>query len=126
MVYPRRIKAPETTEQHRRLESVANEEGSHFDMNHRRLMFGIDWDKSAAMNKDKEYWAGLRTSAVNSVVGFFGSLNSGSLGWCYQTKYHEVLVDKKKKKRNECNPIMAYQGTLPWLTPEHTAKEQCP
>lgn len=88
----------------------------------RRLLFNIDWDKNHNMDEAKEMWAGLRSGAVNSLVRYFGSMNSGSLGWCYGTEFHA----KNKRGENVCEPEMARFGKLPWLNDDHTAKKQCP
>lgn len=49
-------------------------------LNHRRLMFGINWDAKGGMNDQKKFWAALRTEAINALVQYFGSINSGSIG----------------------------------------------
>jgi hypothetical protein len=84
------------------------------------VLFGIDWDAGAGMNDAKKYWAALRAEAVNALVQYFGSINSGSIGWCYGTKYYDEKVPGK------CKPIMAKQGQLPWMNPDHTPKATCP
>lgn len=82
----------------------------------RRLMDGINWD--AGGNHDKKMdWGRLRSDAANSLLRYFGSVNSGSIGWCYGTKY---------QKDDTCSPEMARVGKLPWLNPDHTAKQTCP
>lgn len=86
----------------------------------RQLLFGIDWDAGSGMNDAKKYWAALRAEAVNALVQYFGSINSGSIGWCYGTKYYDEKVPGK------CKPIMAKQGQLPWMNPDHTPKATCP
>jgi hypothetical protein len=87
---------------------------------HRQLLFGIDWDAGAGMTDAKHYWAALRTEAVNALVQYFGSINSGSIGWCYGTEFYNEKVDGK------CKPVMAKQGWLPWMNPDHTPRAQCP
>jgi Glycosyl transferase family 64 domain len=89
-------------------------------LDHRRLMFNIDWDAGAGMNDNKRYWADLRTGATNAVVRYFGSINSGSIGWCEGTKYYDAKVDGR------CHPVMARIGWLPWMNPDGTPKETCP
>jgi hypothetical protein len=86
----------------------------------RQLLFGIDWDAGAGMNDAKKYWAALRAEAVNALVQYFGSINSGSIGWCYGTEYYNEKVPGK------CQPVMARQGWLPWMNPDHTPKATCP
>jgi hypothetical protein len=54
-------------------------------------------------------WAQKRESSVNSLLGYFGSLNSGSDGWCYGTPYHN-------KEKNICIPDQAREGMLNWIS----------
>jgi len=86
----------------------------------RRLMFGIDWDAKAGMDKNKQFWADLRTEAINALVQYFGSINSGSIGWCDGTKYYNENVDGR------CHPVMAKIGWLPWMNPDGSPKDTCP
>mmetsp|Transcript_13089 Transcript_13089/g.18807 ORF Transcript_13089/g.18807 Transcript_13089/m.18807 type:complete len:468 (-) Transcript_13089:134-1537(-) len=58
-------------------------------------------------------WAQKRESAVNSLIGYFGSINSGSNGWCYGTPYHDTV-------HNTCVPDQADFGMIPWMAPDHT------
>ena len=95
----------------------------HLKQNHRRLMDGIDWDSkgdSESHNK-KMYWGRLRSDVANSLARYFGSINSGSLGWCYGTEYHI-----KKKDQDLCNPEMAKVGMLPWMKPDNSEGGSCP
>ena len=88
---------------------------------HRRLMFDINWDAKGGMNRQKQVWANLRTQAVNALVQYFGSLNSGSIGWCHgSTLYHDTSV------AGHCKPDMAKIGWLSWMNPDGTPKETCP
>jgi len=86
----------------------------------RRLMDGIDWDSKGAEDK-KMNWGRLRSDVANSLARYFGSINSGSLGWCYGTEYHI-----NKKKQDLCNPEMAAVGMLPWMKMDHSAGDTCP
>jgi len=88
---------------------------------HRRLMFGIDWDAKGGMDQNKQYWADLRTEAINSMVQYFGSINSGSIGWCDGLpEYYNP------KKDGRCDPVMAKIGWLPWMNPDGSPKDTCP
>jgi Glycosyl transferase family 64 domain len=71
----------------------------HSSLNHRRLLFNIDWDAGAGMNDKKRFWADLRTGAINAVVRYFGSINSGSIGWCEGTKYYNAKSPHHGKNR---------------------------
>ena len=83
-------------------------------------MDGINWDTSGAHDK-KMNWGRLRSDVANSLTRYFGSVNSGSLGWCYGTQYHIT-----KKKQDLCDPEMAKVGMLPCLKAYHTARDTCP
>ncbi|KAL7563311.1 hypothetical protein ACA910_016669 [Epithemia clementina (nom. ined.)] len=90
-------------------------------LRHRRLMFGIDWDAKGGMNDQKKYWAALRTEAINALVQYFGSINSGSIGWCEGSPlYYNEKVDGR------CKPSMARIGWLPWMNKDGTPKDSCP
>lgn len=86
----------------------------------RRLMDGIDWDSKGAEDK-KANWGRLRSDVANSLARYFGSINSGSLGWCYRTEYHV-----HKKKEDSCFPEFARVGMLPWMNKDHSAGGTCP
>jgi hypothetical protein len=88
---------------------------------HRRLLFSICWDCGSGMTEMKQFWAELRTEAVNALVRYFGSINSGSIGWCPQdSEYY------KPQKDGRCDPVMARQGWLPWMNEDGTPKNTCP
>lgn len=108
-VYPRRLPFPDPSKP---------------DKHHRRLMHGHNWDKNGGSedHERKMYWGRLRSDVANSLARYFGSLNSGSLGWCYGTEYHT----QNKKGENVCNPEMAKVGMLPWMNSAGSAGGSCP
>ena len=63
-------------------------------------------------------WAQKRETSVNSLLGYFGSINSGSDGWCFGTPYHD-------KVKNICVPDQARVGMLSWMSENHESL-QCP
>ena len=79
-------------------------------------MQGMDWDKPGD-HETKMEWGKLRSDAANSLVRYFGSINSGSLGWCHKTPW---------QKGQYCKPEMAKIGYLPWLNRDHTPLATCP
>jgi hypothetical protein len=83
----------------------------------RRLMDGIDWGNTKQAGDKKNKWGKLRSDAANSLVRYFGSMNSGSIGWCYGTTY-EI--------GGKCKPEMATVGQLPWMKADHTPRDVCP
>ena len=82
----------------------------------RRLMDGIDWDSGGKEDK-KHRWGQLRSDAANSLIRYFGSINSGSIGWCFGTPY---------QSGEYCKPEMAKIGYLPWMKEDHTPRDVCP
>jgi len=104
-------------------ESIIRIPSSSVSLKHRRLMFGINWDaRGGAMNKNKQIWADLRTEAINSLVQYFGSINSGSIGWCDKDS-----KEYNHKKDGRCDPSMARIGQLSWMKPNTgEPKETCP
>lgn len=101
----------------RRIAIQANPENG---QQRRRLMDGIDWDSKGGEDK-KRMWGRLRSDVANSLARYFGSVNSGSLGWCYGTEHHIF-----KRKENLCHPEMAKLGMLPWMKADHSAGDTCP
>ena len=62
----------------------------------RKLLFSIQWDvDNQKMTDAKKLWAALRTEAINSLVRYFGSINSGSIGWCEGTEWYNPKKDGK-------------------------------
>jgi hypothetical protein len=82
----------------------------------RRLMDGINWDAPGA-HAQKMDWGKLRSDVANSLARYFGSVNSGSLGWCYGTEY---------QLGESCQPDQAKVGMIPWLNLDHTIRKACP
>ncbi len=130
-VYSRRINESEGGGRRRLLEAVEKMEVSNMTtsplwdqmgkrsslpIERRRLMDGINWDAGGDHQK-KHDWGKLRSDAANSLMRYFGSINSGSIGWCYGTPFQEGEY---------CKPDQARVGQLPWLKPDHTAKDSCP
>ena len=126
----RRLLTSTTTTDDERLDSFNNTSIDHDNImssleyerqRHRRLMFSICWDCGSGMTEMKRIWAQLRTQAINSLVQYFGSLNSGSIGWCpVDSKFYNPSKDGR------CDPVMATSGSLPWMNPDGSPKSTCP
>eukprot|EP00563_Minutocellus_polymorphus_P002357 CAMPEP_0181032382 /NCGR_PEP_ID=MMETSP1070-20121207/6713_1 /TAXON_ID=265543 /ORGANISM="Minutocellus polymorphus, Strain NH13" /LENGTH=647 /DNA_ID=CAMNT_0023109777 /DNA_START=140 /DNA_END=2083 /DNA_ORIENTATION=- len=82
---------------------LTEEEGNqlHVDQNHRRLLW------------QQKNWGPMREEAANSLIGYFGSLNAGSIGWCAGTQY------QKKQPRSpggfSCDPEFPTLDMVPWI-----------
>jgi hypothetical protein len=86
----------------------------------RRRLQEVNETSSEGMWRTKD-WGKLRSVALNSVISYFGSINSGSFGWCYKTEYHQM-----EGNRHICNPTMARVGTIPWLEKGGEGNNICP
>ncbi len=82
---------------------------------------GICWDCGSGMSEKKQIWADLRSQAINSLIKYFGSINSGSIGWCEGTEFYDP-----GKEDGHCKPTMARIGWLPWMKEDGSPKEKCP
>ncbi len=83
---------------------------------HRRLMW------------ESPNWFTYREEAVNSILGYFGSIHPGSVGWCAGTPYM-----KKSSYKNEsssigyhCEPEYPPLEYLPWMNEWGIGYRQCP
>jgi len=86
---------------------------------HRRLL----WNDG-----DIGIWAQKRESSVNSLLSYFGSINSGANGWCYGTPYHvQNKFDVNTTMGQDiCDPWIAQGNMLPWMTNDTRPLERCP
>ena len=85
--------------------------------NHRRLM----WE---APN-----WFNDREDAVNSILGYFGSLHPGSVGWCAWTPYmmQNELYPVNSSIAYLCEPAVEPPlSTIPWINDGGIGYSQCP
>lgn len=98
--FPREIG---TTEFDRNVESNA-ERGINaqaiLNQSHRRL--GL-WNKKG--------WFDMRVEAINSILGYFGSMHYGSVGWCAGTTF----LQHNDESHSECIPKKPTLNLIPWL-----------
>jgi len=113
LVYSRRINPKPNKETARRRLLLLQEEEEEYNYPRRRLLW---------QDVSKHDWATMRSMAVNSLVSYFGGINSGSVGWCHGTPYQQM----DKKGNPICIPEMATIGMLPWMTENHKPKDTCP
>eukprot|EP00558_Chaetoceros_sp_UNC1202_P010656 CAMPEP_0197236904 /NCGR_PEP_ID=MMETSP1429-20130617/3886_1 /TAXON_ID=49237 /ORGANISM="Chaetoceros sp., Strain UNC1202" /LENGTH=230 /DNA_ID=CAMNT_0042695797 /DNA_START=78 /DNA_END=770 /DNA_ORIENTATION=- len=68
-------------------------------------------------------WGNMREEAINSVLGYFGSVNPGSVGWCAGTDI-EVSDKSKGNMRFKCKeyPTM---DIIPWLQEGQHGYDEC-
>ena len=83
----------------------------HVDQDHRRLLW------------QQKNWGPMREEAANSLIGYFGSLNAGSVGWCAGTQY------QKTKPRSpggySCDPEFPTLDMIPWIKPGGVGYDIC-
>lgn len=109
-VYSRRINRRENTTIEDETDRIGNDLEGEPSTARRRLL----WDDG-----NTQIWASKRENAVNSLLGYFGSLNSGSEGWCFNTPYYD-------KNKNLCVPDQAKTGMIPWMDENHMPLKHCP
>lgn len=77
--------------------------------NRRKLL----WDDHSA--KD---WSSMRGHALNAVSGYFGSISSGSIGWCFGSQYHNLNT-------NDCEPPMPPENYIPFINEGMFEYDRC-
>ncbi len=81
------------------------------DASHRRLL----WKQKG--------WGNMRQEAINSIVGYFGSMHSGTVGWCAGTPY---MKSNSRGVPFVCHPDAPSLDLIPWLTEGGIGSSQCP
>lgn len=81
------------------------------DHSHRRLL----WKQKG--------WGDMREEAVNSIIGYFGSVHPGAVGWCASTPY---MKPNSRGPPFVCHPGKPTLNLLPWLNEGGTGSMQCP
>lgn len=78
-------------------------------LNHRNLLW------------QQENWADMREEAIASVIGYFGSINPGSVGWCTGTEFKT----QTRKKDYTCDPEFPQEKELPWMVKGGLGNDEC-
>ncbi|KAL7541605.1 hypothetical protein ACHAXR_011063 [Thalassiosira sp. AJA248-18] len=81
------------------------------DQSHRRLLW-----------KQKN-WGGMREEAINSILGYFGSIHPGTVGWCASTPH---MKNNNRGVPFVCHPEKPTLDLIPWLTEWGVGSTQCP
>jgi hypothetical protein len=81
------------------------------DASHRRLL----WKQKG--------WGNMRQEAINSIVGYFGSIHPGTVGWCAGTPY---MKSNSRGVPFVCHPEAPSLDLIPWLTEGGIGSSQCP
>lgn len=81
------------------------------DASHRRLL----WKQKG--------WGNMRLEAINSIVGYFGSIHPGTVGWCGGTPY---MKHNARGVPFVCHPEAPTLDLIPWLTEGGVGSNQCP
>jgi len=109
---PEPVAEPAKEESRRRLASTSTQDLPQ-NQGRRRLL----WQQ-----KD---WGNMREEAIQSIVRYFGSINSGSVGWCAGTEY-EVEAKGKGNMVFNCNPENPHMELIPWLNAGGLGYDECP
>eukprot|EP00984_Skeletonema_dohrnii_P016365 scaffold7260_cov97-Skeletonema_dohrnii-CCMP3373.AAC.1 len=70
---------------------------------------------------NKKGWFDMRVEAINSLLGYFGSMHYGSVGWCTGTIYSQ----DHDENHSECIPATPTLNMIPWLS-EGIGSNHCP
>jgi len=70
-------------------------------------------------------WGNMREEAINSILGYFGSINPGSIGWCAGTEY-EVKSNPKENLTFNCKPFYPERHMVPWINEGGIGFDECP
>jgi hypothetical protein len=115
-----RRRLEESPQQERTLEDVAVDDFENNDnydadevQSHRRLL----WQQ-----KD---WGNMREEAIDSLVGYFGSINPGSVGWCAGTEYQEPEKGKGNMRFSCLNGKIPEVSNIPWMNKGNLAYDEC-
>lgn len=57
-------------------------------------------------------WAAMREQAIGNILGYFGSINAGSVGWCTGTTFQKF---KRREKNHVCDPEFPVKSQVPWM-----------
>ena len=69
-------------------------------------------------------WAAMREEAINSLVGYFGSIHPGTIGWCAGTSH--IKKNNRGNIPHHCNPEKPTLDLIPWLIEGGVGYDQCP
>ncbi|KAL3769678.1 hypothetical protein ACHAW5_010259 [Stephanodiscus triporus] len=81
------------------------------DTSHRRLL----WKQKG--------WGNMRQEAINSILGYFGSIHPGTVGWCAGTPY---MKSNPRGVPFVCHPETPSLELIPWLIEGGVGSSQCP
>lgn len=71
-------------------------------------------------------WGNMREEAINSILGYFGSINPGSVGWCAGTEYEKPDTGKGNMVY-KCDPeYPSGADMIPWLKEGGLGYDECP
>jgi hypothetical protein len=70
-------------------------------------------------------WGNMREEAIGSIVGYFGSINPGSVGWCAGTQYQEKAEGKGNMRYNCFNEKPPDVSQIPWMNEGGIGYDEC-
>lgn len=111
--FPREVQATGTRRLSTEMRFIEDDDAlqsRHTDQFHRRLLW-----------KQKN-WGNMREEAINSIVGYFGSIHAGTVGWCAGTSY---MNSNRRGVPYVCKPEKPSLDLIPWLTKGGAGESQC-
>ena len=71
-------------------------------------------------------WGNMREEAINSILGYFGSINPGSVGWCAGSEYEKAATGRGNMVFN-CEPeFPSGHHMIPWMNKGGLGYDECP
>lgn len=72
-------------------------------------------------------WGNMREEAIDSIVGYFGSINPGSVGWCAGTEYQMAATGKGNMRFNCISPKNPAPklSQIPWMNEGGLGYDEC-
>lgn len=70
-------------------------------------------------------WGNMREEAIGSIVGYFGSINPGSVGWCAGTEYQEKAEGRGNMRYNCFNERPPDVSQIPWMNEGGFGHDEC-
>ena len=64
----------------------------------------------------------MREQAINSIVGYFGSIHPGTVGWCVGT---ELMKKNNRGVPYVCRPEKPGLDLIPWSKKGGIGQSQC-
>ena len=130
--FPRKIKRNPPSEKvevngKRRLREVFEQDFEVFEQDFDELVVNKEVQSHRRLLWQQRDWGDMREEAIDSIVGYFGSINPGSVGWCVGTEYQKVAKGKGNMRYNcisKHNPP-PFLNQIPWMNEGGLGHDEC-